>query len=78
MRLRADGTLRCQDCARLPVEGRARCKRCAKRHAIASAKRRATLINAGRCVVCGRKASAGMTICLEHRRYYAERAAAAT
>lgn len=68
---------RCKDCAEPAVEG-ARCATCRLAHNARSAKRRAALLAAGQCTVCGgravRVAGALLTTCGVHREYYRVRA----
>ncbi len=67
-----DGT-QCRECMEPPEEGRRRCAACAERHRQRSAARRAELKSRGKCVVCGKRAVKGMTVCKEHREYYRQR-----
>lgn len=68
---------RCNECAAAAEPGRSRCAACAKAHNAREAARRAERKAAGKCVVCGvraaRSAGEALTVCPEHRAYYAER-----
>lgn len=67
---------RCKDCPEPHEPGRSRCAACAERHRLAARERTAARKKAKRCVVCGRSARGGTTLCQTHRDYYRVRAAA--
>lgn len=77
----------CHDCGGTPDEGSSRCAACKRAHRERSAERRAALIEAERCVVCGdpvartkHEGYAGRRVvrkparhCKRHLAYYAAR-----
>jgi hypothetical protein len=63
----------CKDCGAPPEPDRSRCATCARRHAAAEAERREEHKARGRCVVCGKQAQKGRTLCLLHLTYYTTR-----
>lgn len=75
MAARETGDPRCKDCPEPHEPGRSRCGTCAEKHRLAAAERTAKLKKNKRCVVCGKAAARGLTLCTQHREYYRIRAA---